>query len=464
MVTVTNDAQRTAAQIGSMVALRQRDRRLGLLRRMAARRVTSRREVGGGLTRVALRVARTLDDERDPVLVVPGRVVVPERQREDAIAYLRARGWLDDDQNVAPREHAGRQQAAELRITEAMSLRTVLTLMRNDGLEAGANHVASLGGRAKGGSTPKHTDHVLGDREPVEFAAEPLVIVIDSGVDRAAVGQSLLPDADRDDGWLDGVEVYDAPVGYDPLDVVDYVGNDGADGYLDLAAGHGTFVVGLIRQHAPAASVRVIRALDTDGFGSELAIEAAIDLAREMFATRQGILNLSLGIETIDGQTPPGIADAIAELPRSVVVVAAAGNGPTGIPVWPAAMSETNDHVVAVGSASRNDAGQLVASTWSNFGDWINVSAVGEGVISTFVDGQETRGTGADDDPYDPCPDIFHGPNAYASWSGTSFATARVTGELAARVIDEQFPDVFAAAQDLVAGQQKPGHGVLLDI
>ncbi|CAN5240643.1 hypothetical protein BH20ACT9_BH20ACT9_23230 [soil metagenome] len=471
MISFTNDARRTAAQITGMVALEGRDRRLGLLRRMAGRRAATRREVGGGLTRVALRLVNTLDGRRDPVLVVPGRIVVPEAQRDDATNFLTRRGWLEDSPAVAPRSFAGRDQVAELPITTAVDLPTVLKLMRAEGLQAGANHIAALGGRAKGGSTPKHTDHVLADREPVDLVTEPLIIVIDSGIDRAAVGDAHLPELNRTDGWLDGVEVHDAPAGFDPLDVVDYAGNDGADGFLDLAAGHGTFVAGLIRQHAPAAPVRIIRALDTDGYGSETAIEAAIDRARDMFTenlggpTGQGILNLSLGMETIDGEAPSGIADAIAALPDTVITVAAAGNGPSGIPVWPAALSGTNDHVIAVASASRTPGGELIGSSWSNFGDWVTVSAVGEGVISTFVDGTETRGSGADDDPYDPCPDEFHGPNAYASWSGTSFSAARITGEIAARVIDGHSPGVVAAVDDLTRDQRPDGrYGVLLDI
>ncbi|CAN5919589.1 hypothetical protein BH23ACT10_BH23ACT10_39760 [soil metagenome] len=470
MVSFTNDTQRTATQIAGMVALEGQDRRLGLLRRMAGRRASTRREVGGGLTRFALRLVNTLDGARDPVLVVPGEIVVPEAQRGAAIDFLARRGWLGGPDDVAPRAFAGRDQVAELSITTAVSLPTVLKLMRAEGLQAGANHVAALGGRAKGGSTPKHTDQVLAAREPVDLASEPLIVVIDSGIDRAAVGDAHEPDLNRTDGWLDGVEVHDAPTGFDPLDVVDYAGNDGADGFLDLAAGHGTFVAGLIRQHAPAATVRIIRALDTDGYGSETAIEAAIDLAREMFTNEgggagQGILNLSLGMETIDGQAPSGIAEAIAALPDTVITVAAAGNGPSGIPAWPAALSETNDHVIAVASASRTDGGELIGSSWSNFGDWVTVSAVGEGVISTFVDGAETQGSRADDDPYDPCPDVFHGPNAYASWSGTSFSAARVTGEIAARVIEGHSPDVVTAVDGLTGGQQPDGrYGVLLDI
>ncbi len=44
------------------------------------------------------------------------------------------------------------------------------------------------------------------------------------------------------------------------------------DGYLDLDAGHGTFVTGIVQQIAPGAEVRVYRAVDSDGIGSEVAV------------------------------------------------------------------------------------------------------------------------------------------------------------------------------------------------
>ena len=62
------------------------------------------------------------------------------------------------------------------------------------------------------------------------------------------------------------------------------------DGYLDLAAGHGTFVAGIVRQVAPRAEVTVYRAVDSDGVGTEVTV--ACEMIR---AVKEGaqIINLS---------------------------------------------------------------------------------------------------------------------------------------------------------------------------
>ena len=443
-----HDPDRIAPQIDKLRRLRGRERRVALLRRSVRRRVDSRQEPDG-LARVPLRLINTLPSARrqlDPVLVVPGEILVPASARDAAQRILRDARLLEDQATPdAAAETDGRARSAVVRIGSSVDVRIALELLRDNDVRASANHVAAMGGRAKGGNTPRATTVDLGQRPTTTIDPHPLVVVIDTGVDRAAIGDAVLAARNRSDGWLDGVVAHTSSDGLgngiDLLDTSDYHGNVGADGFLDLGAGHGTFVAGVIRRLAPTANIVMIRALDTDGYGSETMIERAIDHANDLFvdAGGPGLLNLSLGLETVDGGEPTGISRAIGDLPDSVRVVAAAGNGDTGIPVWPGALERDpgpdRDPVLGVASVMRSDTGELVGCDWSNRGPWVDFSAPGESVISTFVAGTETEGSGDLDDPFESDPDTFVVPNPYAAWSGTSFSAAKVTGALAAYLI-----------------------------
>jgi subtilisin family serine protease len=50
----------------------------------------------------------------------------------------------------------------------------------------------------------------------------------------------------------------------------------GSNTDLDFSAGHGAFVTGIIQQVAPTADIRVYRAVQSDGIGSELDIAGAL--------------------------------------------------------------------------------------------------------------------------------------------------------------------------------------------
>ena len=474
-------------QIDKMRALRERERRLALLNGFAERRTRGRREPDG-LPRVPVRVVDPLPGgavDRDPVPVVPQEILVRPQLRERARQVLRGRGFLAPDSGADPaarrprRGQNNRGDSAELlRVGGSVDILEALRVLRAEGIGASAHHVAALGGRAKGGNTPMNTTVDLGPRPAGDVVPTPLVVVIDTGIDRAAIDDTVRNR--RTDDWLAGIGAdTELNSGIDLLDTSDYDGNDGADGYLDLGAGHGTFVAGIIRQKAPTAHIVMIRALDTDGYGSEQMIEDAIDRANDLFVATggPGLLNLSLGLETVDGLEPVGIRRAIDDLPDTVRVVAAAGNGATGIPVWPAALQLSSDPagsqaiadriVLGVASLERDQTDQLVGSDWSNSGAWVDFSAPGEDVSSTFVVGEETAGTDAPEDPFDPDPATFSPPNPYAAWSGTSFATAKVTGVLARYLIDnrDQAVTVADAVEHLAGdGTVLAEFGVALDI
>lgn len=457
----SNNAERIEFQVGCMEALRDKRQRAGLLRWSARRRGARRGGLAvseAGLLRrgaiVPPKEALQVVDVDEPVLVVPGQVLVDAIQGPRAVEVLRQ----DTGRSVRRTTPTGTSTLIEL--DRELPVTEAVAALRSRDVRASANHAAAHSGRSKGGSSPKEVDAPPASPRTADtpVSPAPLVVVIDTGIDLAALGRA---EQNRRDHWLDGVLVRSSD-DIDLLDTENADGEDEPDGYLDLGAGHGTFVAGVIRRFAPTARIVVLRALESDGYGTEAAIQEAIARASRLFAATPGpgVLNLSLGIESIDGHEslkghePVGIGNGIDALPDDVAVVAAAGNGATGLPVWPAAF----DGVLAVGSL--NSAGQ--PSTWSNRGDWVDFSMVGEGVISTFVAGEETRGSGADDDPFDPDPDIFRGPDPYAIWSGTSFATAKVTGRLAASLADHD--DLHEAIALLRrSGTEIEGYGVALE-
>ena len=108
---------------------------------------------------------------------------------------------------------------------------------------------------------------------------------------------------------------------------------------------------------------------------------------------------------------------------------ATAGAPHSGSALWPAALPG----VVAVGAADVGLDGTAFTFSDADFTPvgpgWIDVWAPGVDVVSTYVDGPvEMPGSG---------PRTFAG---YARWSGTSFAAADVTGEIAAIAQQDRIP------------------------
>jgi subtilisin family serine protease len=263
------------------------------------------------------------------------------------------------------------------------------------------------------------------------------------GTVRVAVIDTGIPRQQRPDGWLDDVPRTDSNI--DVLDILPA----GPDGLLDYQAGHGTFVAGIIKRVAPQAEIRMYRAADTDGFATDHDIADAILRAHNDGAQ---IINLSLGVRTLDDQPPPATAEAIAtvlgESGNQTVIVAAAGNYGDHTKVWPAALPG----VESVAGLTNN----LMPSTWSNFGAGIRFSTVAEGIRSTYVPGAESP-------VFDTAPDEF-GAGAWAVWSGTSFAAPQVAGAVA-RISYEEGMAPRAAADKLDAfGKPIDGFGKAMRI
>jgi thermitase len=191
----------------------------------------------------------------------------------------------------------------------------------------------------------------------------------------------------------------------DPTDKTNGQDNDG-DGLVDEKMfGHGTHVAGLVHFVAPEAKIMPLRALYPEGHGDAFHIAQAIDYAKDNGAN---VINLSLGASSRSQVLRTMINDATKKNAnyKGVLVTAAAGNMNTSAPEFPAAdngSKASTEGLVAVTAV--NVSGQK--SSWANYGDWVDIAAPGENLRSAY--------------PGDK----------YAAWSGTSMATALVSGQAA---------------------------------
>lgn len=267
-------------------------------------------------------------------------------------------------------------------------------------VQASVNYVLPLGYvvKGEGGFEPTKVD------APAGPGAGP-----GTGVRVAVIDTGIAPK--RGDGWLVNIkrtarnedDLYQVPPG--PL--------------LNFAAGHGTFVAGIIQQIAPGAKISVYRAIGSDGIGNDVDVAEAILLAAHEGAQ---IINLSLGTAARGKERPVATRVAMQILAKEhpdVLVVASAGNSPDTKPFYPASF----DGVQSVASLRAN----LKPSEWSSRGGTVDFSAVGEGVVSTYVEGKESPAVDKD------APDDFTRPS-WALGTGTSFAAPQVVGEIARRM------------------------------
>jgi len=144
--------------------------------------------------------------------------------------------------------------------------------------------------------------------------------------------------------------------------------------------GHGTHASGIavavadnqlgVAGACPRCKLMPIKALDSEGAGTGFDVAMAVIWAVDNGAS---VINMSLGGETSDPTLERAVKYALS---RNVSVVVAAGNEATDTRMYPAALPG----VISVGSvdSSRN------RSSFSNFGDWISVTAPGSNILSTM--------------------------------------------------------------------------------
>ncbi len=175
-------------------------------------------------------------------------------------------------------------------------------------------------------------------------------------------------------------------------------------------------------------------------------------------AVRDGahVLNLSLGTRTANDLPPVALTIALEligeleeEQERDVLVVAAAGNDGATRPSWPAAYRR----VVAVAGLTA----ERIPADWSNHGFWVDCSTVAEGVVSTYVEGDESPDVDPDQ------PDHF-GSDAWATWTGTSFAAPQIAGAVARVCHEEGLTPRCALVEVLRKGYPIPEFGIAVPI
>ncbi len=241
-----------------------------------------------------------------------------------------------------------------------------------------------------------------------------------------------------DTGWAQGY----VPTGLAGIAVDAYGGDhpdEDGDGFLDPAAGHGTFIAGIVEQLAPGCNIEAHQVLSTYGDGEEAEIATVLSgLASRGEGERPQIVNLSFG-----GYSPLGmavLAGAVKALQDAgSIVVASAGNDATCVPMFPAALPE----VVGVGALDQEGK----PAPFTNFGPWVRACARGVDRTSIFFEG--FNGAGPPANNYDP--DHFEG---WARWSGTSFAAPVVVAALARALAGGDDPQ--QAVRRLIDAQDLP--------
>jgi len=187
--------------------------------------------------------------------------------------------------------------------------------------------------------------------------------------------------------------------------------------------GHGTHVAGIaaaitnnnegIAGLAANAKIMPVRVLGGPSGGSAASVAEGVIYAADNGAD---VINMSLGF-----YDKPDVLEKAVQyaLSKNVVIVATMGNNNIERRRYPAAF----DGVIAVGSTDSADK----KSQFSNFGDWISVSAPGSDIMSTFP----------------TYPVQISGPKTYASLSGTSMAAPLVAG--LAGLVRSQNPNMAPA-------------------
>jgi len=264
------------------------------------------------------------------------------------------------------------------------------------------------------GDDPEPADRPDGPhRDDLDRGRGVRIAVVDNGIASEALTDSWLDEITVDQADTDALRTYTSK-STDPT--VD-------PNSLDLEAGHGTFVTGVIRQVAPGAEIIMIRALDSDGVGLESQLAAGIDRA---IASGAQIINLSVGGYTNGDAPPMVIVDALSRVPDDVAVIAAAGNEGTRRPLYPAAIAGVlGVAALDLEGANKNDFATAKMAAYSNR------PPAGEQFVATAGHWTSVFVSGVENPLRDNPPDRFDG---YAAGSGTSFSAAAMSGMVAVGV------------------------------
>lgn len=221
----------------------------------------------------------------------------------------------------------------------------------------------------------------------VTGSEEVVVAVIDSGIDLNH--PDLVTQLWRNPGEIAGNGIDDDNNGH--IDDIHGWNIVDDNNMLDDNTGHGTQIAGEIAAATNNGQgvagvcwncrLMVVKVVQSGGIANYSDIAAGIAYAVEKGAE---VINLSLGGYSQSAT----LQTAVAAASETAVVVAGAGNDNTNNPFYPAAYQE---YALAVAGTSSTDS--KVAT--SNYGAWIDVTAPGESIMTTFDGGDygSTSGT-----------------------------------------------------------------------
>ncbi len=241
--------------------------------------------------------------------------------------------------------------------------------------------------------------------------------------------------------WLSGVEGEDDLLG--PI-------LPGGLRLIPPFAVHGTFVAGVARCMAPVSEVFVGNELNIAGATLESKIVGKME---QLIADFQpAIINVSSGTYTHENWAPVAF-EGFLQRNSDVLLVAAAGNDATDRPLYPGAFPFPG--VISVGALGPD---QAHLAWFSNYGPWVDLYALGEGIVNAYTVGQYHY----HEPPKEPARQDFLAP--FARWDGTSFAAPIVTGMIASRMGRTGESSRDAAEALLVEAEQNriPGVGPAL--
>lgn len=210
---------------------------------------------------------------------------------------------------------------------------------------------------------------------------------------------------------------------------------------VDDRVGHGTHVAGIAAAMTDNdkgvagvgfnSRLMNVKVLADDGSGNASWIAAGIIWAANNGAN---IINLSLGSGFPSDTMKQAVDFAWS---KGVVIVAAAGNSNSSLPIFPAFF----DNVIAVAATDEKDA----RATFSNFGPWVDVAAPGVNIFSTL-----------------PNHDNVFGVKNYGPLNGTSMAAPHVAGTAAlvmaadGKLTNVQVRQKIEASVDSASGFSNP--------
>ncbi|HKP05782.1 MAG TPA: S8/S53 family peptidase [Microbacterium sp.] len=315
----------------------------------------------------------------------------------------------------------------------------------------------------------------FGGRQPVAFVGpdltppslplgeRPVVAILDTGCgEHPWLKNAVITDV---------AGLYDGEIGVvDPVSDPDTHPSLGSplDGVVDSAAGHGTFIAGIVLQACPEARILPVRVADGEGVIRESDLLGALGrlvaiVEDPKAGHRIDVVNLSCSYyhespeqESIDSE----LYDLLRRLRAAgTVVVCSAGNDATDRPAAPASLHHWDG--ADCGIADEGDIAPLVTvgalnpsltsvALFSNVGAWVKTYVRGVSVLSTvptnFQGGVQPDLVSDEYGRRRQTLDIDDFGSGFAVWSGTSFAAPVVAGRIAAELVGPRPGGAAAAA------------------